>query len=204
VIVRRLAPLILCGLLLSGCAGRTSRIGAVPDQPSWSAIYKGRFTSQDGETLRFKAWIWAGTPDRLHVEVFGPMGGTRLTVDGGGGRLAVASVQDKVAFVGEAGSLALSPVFGVSMTLAGRVSALTGGGRPDGLTIWRRDADAGGGLPLRLHVGSDSGLLELTRMRVRPVPASAAHRLGNGEPPPGIPVRPLAELWESGDEVLLQ
>lgn len=199
-----LVPLILGGLLLSGCAGRTAHTDAVPEPPFWSAIYKGRFTSPDGEKVRFRAWIWAEPPDRLHVELFGPMGGTRLAVDGGGGRLAVALVQDKVAFAGEAGGRELSPLFGVSMTLTEMVSALTGGGRPAGLTVWRRDADAGGGLPLRLQVGSDRGLLELTRMQVRPVPASASHSLGTGEPPASLPVRPLAELWESEDEVLLR
>ena len=199
-----LAPLALLGLLFTGCAGRDLRTGTVPEPDSWSAIYKGRFTSPEGETSRFRSWVWAAAPDRLHIEVFGPMGGTRLSVDGGGGLLAVSLVQDKVAFVGEAAGLELSPVFGVPMTLEQTVSALTGGGRPPGLTVWRRDATTGDRLPLRLQVGTGGALLELTRLEVRTVPPGRSALLGTGTPPDGIEVRPLADLLEGGGEGLLQ
>ena len=201
--LRLALPVLLC-LLAAGCAGRELRTDLIPEATSWSALYKGRFTSPDGETSRFRSWIWAAPPDRLHVEVFGPMGGTRLAVDGGGGLLAVSLVQDKVAFVGEAAGLELSPVFGVSMTLEETVSALTGGGRPERLSVWRRDAATGDRLPLRLQVGTGGALLELTRIEIRTIPPGRSAGLGTGTPPDGIAVRPLADLLDAGGGGLLQ
>jgi hypothetical protein len=132
------------------------------------------------------------------------MGGTRLTVDGGEGRLAVFLVQDRIVFSGETGDLELDPVFGLSLTLEETVSALTGNGKPEGVSVWRRDADTGGGLPLRLHIGSDAGHLELTRIQIRPLNDQAMSGLGTGQPPVDVPVRPLSDLWESDREVLLR
>ena len=201
--LRLAVPALLC-LLLVACAGRGAGTGAIPEGHSWSALYQGRFTIADGETTRFRAWVWAVPPDRLHVEVFGPMGGTRLAVDGGYGQLAVSLVQDKIAFAGEAAGLELSPVLGVSMTLEETVSALTGGTRPPGLTVWRRDATASDRLPIRLQVGSGDALLELTRLKVRTLSPERTADIGTGRPPDGLEVRPLADLLESGGEGLLQ
>ena len=132
------------------------------------------------------------------------MGGTRLAVDGGQGMLAVSLVQDKVAYAGEVAGLPLSAVFGVSMTLEQTVSALTGAGRPPGLTVWRRDAGEGDRLPLRLHVGSGDSLLELTRLAVRNLPTERTAALGTGQPPDGMSVRPLSELLDAGGAGLLR
>jgi hypothetical protein len=65
-----------------------------------SATYKGRYTSGEGEHERFRAWVWAVPPDRLHVEIYGPMGGTRLVLDGGDGNLVVLVPRDRIAFAG--------------------------------------------------------------------------------------------------------
>lgn len=201
--IRLAFPALLC-LLLAGCAGRGASPETVPEGSTWSALYQGRFTSAAGDTSRFRAWIWAAPPDRLHVEVFGPMGGTRLAVDGGAGRLAVTLVQDKIAFAGEVAGLELSPVLGVPMTLEETVGALTGGGRPPGLEVWRRDATATDRLPLRLQVGSGDALLELTRLKVRTLTPERTAGLGTGSAPDGLEIRPLADLLEGGGQGLLQ
>ena len=203
VALRLAFPVLLC-LLHAGCAGRDSQIVSLPQADSWSAIYQGRFTSPEGETTRFRAWIWAAPPDRLHVEVFGPMGGTRLALDGGGDLLAISLVQDKVTFAGNAAGFELSPVLGVSMTLEETVSGLTGGGRPAGLTVWRRDDDGNGRLPLRLQVGSGDALLELTRLEIRTLPTDRTSGLGRGTPPDGLEVRPLSDLLADTGGGLLQ
>jgi outer membrane biogenesis lipoprotein LolB len=198
IVLARLVSLALLLVLftgLEGCATRPSPEtvhGAQKEKVS--ATYKGRYRSENGDHGRFRAWVWAVPPDRLHVEIYGPMGGTRLVLDGGGGNLVALLPRDRIAYAGESGERDLSPLVGVRLTLPELVAAITGAVRPAGLEIWIREPPDSAGLPARLEVGVDGTVLELVMQRLRPLPAGAEDQLGRGVVPPNWEVRPLAEL----------
>gem|GEM_PF-3045302 len=176
---------ILCAAL-GGCARRLHADRTYElSGPTDSAVYKGRYVAADGESGRFKAWVWAALPDRLHVEVYGPMGGTRMVMDGGGGKLLVVDLRKKAAHAGNAAERELTPVLGVGLTLGELVRGLTGREAPAGLDHWLRDPPSGSGLPLRLEAGLDGSRLELFMLHRHALPAGAEERLGTGRPPDG-------------------
>jgi len=180
---------------LEGCAFRDSPEN-LPQAglETVSATYKGRYTSGDGDHERFRAWVWAVPPDRLHVEIYGPMGGTRLVLDGGDGNLVVLVPRDRIAYVGESGGRDLSPLVGVRLSLPELVAAITGTAQPPGLDLWERDPPDGAGLPGRLKVGVDGTVLELVMQRLRPLSPDAENRLGHGRAPDDWKIQPLSEL----------
>jgi hypothetical protein len=194
----RLVSLALLLVLFAGLEGCALR-GLPENVPeagkdTVSATYKGRYRSGNGDHGRFRAWVWAVPPGRLHVEIYGPMGGTRLVLDGGGGNLVALVPRDRIAYAGESGERDLSPLVGVRLSLPELVAAITGTVRPPGLELWKREPPDSAGLPARLEVGVDGTVLELVMQRLRPLPAGAGDQLGHGEVPENWEVRPLAEL----------
>ena len=82
------------------CGGSSVAVGSGEAGPV--GLYRARLEHPDGSSDRFKLLLHAALPDRLHGEVLAPVGGTVLIFDGGGGRMAVTFVRDRVSFVGPA------------------------------------------------------------------------------------------------------
>jgi hypothetical protein len=173
-------------LLLCACAGRQS---AVPDDGRAQArvgLYRAKLEQEGRPAESFKLLLWAGGPDRLHGEVIGPMGRTALVFDGGGGRIAVTFVRDRVSYVGKADGRAMEKLIGIPINLEELVHGLlTGEIEDETLTISRApDVE---GLPERLLVEEAERSLRLELKRFKPLKGPEA-ALGRGEPPPGMDV----------------
>jgi hypothetical protein len=193
---------IVLGLVLAALAGCAPRrpIDAVPDEAPTFGVYAATHRSSEGRRS-FRVLLHAELPDRIHAEVIGPVGGPRLIVDGGSGRLAVTFVAERTAYVGAARPQDLEAVFGVRITLADLVSGLLTGRASDGPYSFRRSASPDG-LPASIEVASaDGDRLELRLKRLRPMVAGQS--LASGTPPPGIERRPLAELAGADGVALL-
>jgi len=178
--------------LVAGCRGRRPP-QTVPQGEEPVGIYRADLVEGDGEHRRFRLWIYAALPDRLHGEVVSPVGTTELIVDAGGGRMAVSFVRERVAYVGPADPAVLEALLGFRVGLGELVrSLLEGGQAPPGLSLERSDS-AGAGLPQRLSLRS--GARELTlELKRRQALAGPADGLGRGNAPEGMEERPLAEL----------
>lgn len=176
-------------LLASGCAARRPAQAA----PSTTfGIYRGRYTAPDGTDIRFRAWIFAALPDRIHAEVVGPAGGAHWIVDGGSGRLAVTSIADAACYTGGATPDAVAAALGVKVSLRDLVAAFlgaSGAGAGPGLV---REPDRPG-LPARFTLTSEGRVLALEKQSERTRDGGAA-ALGSGAVPPGVEVRPLEDL----------
>jgi hypothetical protein len=162
-----------------------------------AGLYRGRVAETEGRTRRFQMLLFAALPDRLHAELLSPLGGTELVVDGGGGRLAVAVVGERVVFTGSAGARALEPIVGGPLSLADLVRALVTADPavPSGCKV-RREAAAAWGLPRTFEItcGGRELLIELRRSRALREPAAG---LGTGVVAGDFEVRDLDELrWE--------
>jgi hypothetical protein len=190
------AAAALALLLAGACAAR--RAGTEAEGASFG-IYRGRYTAPGGTDVRFKAWIFAAPPDRLHAELLGPAGGAHWIVDGGNGRLAVTSVDEGTCYAGAATPEAVEAALGVHASLAGLVAAFLGTPADSTLPGAVR-APAGPGLPERFEVASEGRVLALAKQSERQRP-SGSGSIGTGEAPAGVGVRPLAELssgpWRS-------
>jgi hypothetical protein len=187
----RASAFVLALVALSGCAGR--RVPALADASAPSfGVYEATHRSAGGRRS-FRVLLHAALPDRIHAEVVGPIGGPRLVVDGGDGRLAVTLVGERTSYVGPARPEALEAVLGVRIALDDLVAGLVTSRAPEGPYEFERSASPPG-LPARVAVTSASGeRLELRLKRLRPV-ASDATGLATGTPPPGTERRPLTEL----------
>jgi len=158
-------------------------------------VYAASYAAPEGKPRAFRVLLHAELPDRIHAEVLGPIGGPRLIVDGGGGRLAVTFVGEGTSYVGEATAEALDAVLGVRIALDELVSGLLTGEIPPGAPYRLLRSPAGdGGLPGTVEVISPSGgRLEL-RLKKRRAVATVEPGLASGTPPPRTRHRPLIEL----------
>lgn len=193
---RRLAVAALVALavvpLLSGCPRRRPP-QTVPAGDGDVALYRASSVDADGRARRFRLWLWAERPDRLHAEVLTPVGGTALVVDAGGGRLSVADVAERAAFVGAADGDGLARLLGVEVTVTSLVGALLDGREPGGGVLLERAPAGAGVLPERLALRHDGRSLEL-ELRRRVALAPDADVPGSGEPPAGFELAPLEGL----------
>ena len=64
-------------------------------------LYAARAKGGAG-SARFRAWVHARPPDRLHLEVIAPVGGTVFVLDAGNGSVAAAWMEDRFAIEGRA------------------------------------------------------------------------------------------------------
>ena len=159
--------------------------------------YSGRIDTAEGRTRRFRLLLFAELPDRFHGEVLPPVGGPRLIVDGGGGRLAVTFVRDGESFVGSPSREVLEQVLGVPVDLEQLVRALLRGeGVGEDLRV-DRTGPPEPGLPERLVLAGGNATLALELKRLRPLAVDRAP-LGTGQPPAGTRVRPIEELSDAG------
>lgn len=184
--------LCLLGLALAGCAGRRVAEGPVDSRDSL-ALYKARVDQGARTGRRFRMLVFGATPDRLHVEIFPPIGGAELIVDAGPGRLAVTLVDERRAYVGRPSAAAVERMLGLPLELETLLRVLLQGGTlPEPWRVAREPA-LGAGFPARLEIGHGERRLELELKRVQPLRVDAS-TLGTGRPPPGMEVRPLDEL----------
>jgi hypothetical protein len=157
------------------------------------ALYRGQVRTTEGRDRSFRILLHAERPDRLHAELLTPIGTTQLIVDGGGGRLSIAWVRRGVAYVGRASPEAVEAILGVALGLDELVGVLLSGAPvPAGHAV-ERSPDPVGTLPARLVLRAPDTVVTLELKRSQPL-AGEAGKLGRGEPPAGMEVRPIEEL----------
>lgn len=197
---RKVASALLACLALScACAPRRPH-EPVPGAPASFGVYDAKLVAEDGSARRFRLLLYAALPDRVHAEVLPPVGGPRLVLDGGAGRLAVALVEERLAYVGDAEAGSLERVLGVRVTLASFVSALLlGHPAQAGEVSMRREPESGSGLPSSFELRRGSSALSLLRKKDGRRVLALGAAVGSGTPPAGFRVLPLTELsLESG------
>lgn len=169
--------LLVSTVALAGCAGGSRfRPRAAPDEVVFG-VYRGQVTPPEGRRIPFRAWVWAGAPDRLHVEILPPVGGPAWIVDAGGGLLAVTDVASATCWIGTETPGSMERWLGVATDVPGLVSSLL---------------DDGDALPATVElVGDRLGRLRMERTGFRVAPRGS---LGTATPPPGVDTRPLAEI----------
>jgi len=189
-----LASAALVMLLVSACAGRREPSARPVGGGASAGLYKVRLAGGPGERARrFRLLLYAELPDRLHGEVVSPLGRTELIADGGGGRIYVQFVRDRVAFAGVADAEVIHDLLGIRLSLEELVRGLLMGELAGAEIELRREPAAGGALPERLEIQAPprSVVMQLKRRQALAVDPRS---LGTGEPPPGIEVRPLERL----------
>jgi hypothetical protein len=167
-------------------------------------LYRARLAEADGRSEKFRLLLFAAPPDRIHGEVLTPVGGTVLIFDGGGGRIAITLVRDRVAFAGPAGPDVIEKLIGVPVRLEDLVDGLLTGAPPSASFELLREAEVGEALPERFEISSGGRSLELQRRRLRVLDRPEGG-LGTGEPPPGLELLPLERFeplreWEQPSE----
>jgi hypothetical protein len=193
--MRTLSPslLLLTLGLVAGCATRAPVLKGVPAFELPVAVYRAKLHDPVDGGRRFRLWLYASLPDRLHGEILSPVGTTEVIVDAGAGRMAVAFVRDRVAFVGGADPDVLEGLLGVRVGLEELVRALLIAGEgPRGYRV-ERAPGAAGGLPERIRFESDGRVLELELKRRQALPDKAPE-LGLGVAPAGMTEHPLEQL----------
>ncbi len=192
-------PSIVLGvcLILWGCGGHRSDVNLVGAEPM--GVYRGRIEREGERSRRFRLLLFAALPDRLHGEIVSPVGSTEMILDGGGGRLAVTLVREKIAFIGEADSTAMNRVLGVRLGVAELVRGiLTDEPLGDSEVSVRRVESDSPPLPALVEIESGPSRLSLELKRVRPVRFRST-AIGTGRPPEGIEdLRSLEELELEG------
>lgn len=189
--VRLLAVLLIAVSLSPACRGRRVRGPEALDATRSVGLYKARYLEEGERSRRFRLLLFAAAPDRLHGEVISPVGTTELIVDAGDGRIAVTPVDERVSFVGPAEAAVFEVLFGIPVELSDLVAAILEGRDPGGGVTMTREPSAPG-LPSRLEIAHAGRVLSLELRREQPLAADA--RLGRGESPAGMEIRPLDEL----------
>ncbi len=194
--VRALTAVGAC-LILWGCGGSRTDVNLVGAE--LMGVYRGRI-ERDGERSRkFRLLLFSALPDRLHAEIVSPVGSTEMILDGGGGRLAVTLVREKISFVGEADSTAMNRVLGVRLGVAELVRGILTDEPPkrSDVSLHRIESDSPP-LPRTVEIESGASRLFLELKRVRAVKFRSSG-IGTGNPPEGIEdLRPLDELELEG------
>jgi hypothetical protein len=193
--VRRAATLLVIVAVAVGAASSCAARRRLPGKQAsqLAGLYQARIEPAQGPVRSFRVLLFAGPPDRLHGELISPIGTTQLVVDGGGGRLAVALVRKRVAYVGPSNPAVIERIVGLALGLDELVDMLlVGRPVPPGYEV-ERSGEPPGVLPSRLELRSGDSRLTLVRRRTLALPADDAD-LGRGEPPAGLELRPLEEL----------
>jgi hypothetical protein len=192
-------------LLSLSCAGRSGQIsGSHIPRDERFGVYRATAVDSTGEPRRFRLWLFAAPPDRIHAEVVHPVTGPRLVVDGGGDRLAVTVVDEKIAYVGQTETGPSLESLGIAVSLEDLVAMVLEGRAPDGEGPWfRREPPTGEGLPRTFEIEASEGTLHLELQKYRALKGGGSGSIGTGQPASGVEVRPLDELGEREDAGLL-
>jgi hypothetical protein len=196
-VTRRLVALLLVGV--AACAGRGASHGVPAGDGPLVGSYKAEL-SGGARSRHARVLLWSASPDRLHLEILGPVGDVRFSLDAGAGKACLVDARAGTAYVGDAGPAALEAIVGVRVSIEQAVAALAGGPAPEGIRMEREDGDAAG-LPRRLALAAEGRQVILTLSGLQR--GAASRPLGTGEAPPGSAVEPL-DRWPyqavAGDE----
>lgn len=183
----RAIAIALAAAAACGCASRGVGPSLRPDAPEAAGLYKALAT--DGaERARFRVWVHARPPDRLHLEVIAPVGGTVFVLDAGGGAVAASWTEDRVAIAGASDLPSMERLLGIPLDAAGWVRTVLEGESGGAIEVEREGAP--GGLPRRLVLRRAGVEVRLDREDVR----GMRGEVGNGRPPQGFEVRPLEAM----------
>ena len=189
--VAALCAIALAGLSVACTARRQPAERAETGQPY--GIYRATYGAPDEKPHSFRVLLYAALPDRLHAEVLPPVGGPRLVLDGGGGRLAVTLPGRDESWAGAASGEHVGRVLGFPLELHELVGAVLQGTSLGGDVAMTRVPAAGGDLPRTFELRFEGRWLRLDLERRRRARGAAAD-MGTGTPPPGTEVHPLHEL----------
>jgi hypothetical protein len=187
----------ISGLLAAACLLSCAGGGKIPTSDLGAEIVTGVYRvvlqGEETESRKFRLLLFAAQPDRLHAEVLSAVGSTELILDGGGGRISVALIRDRIAYVGDDDPETMEKVLGVSLSLEELVRILLTGEDGGGRFEMERIPERGVGLPQRLKISSGGKSAEFQLKRMRPM-RTRSDLLGTGAPPERMKVLPLDEL----------
>jgi hypothetical protein len=184
---------LLVTICLLSCAGGVRLPAEDIRAGKVTAVYRVLLGGGDSEPQKFRLLLFASNPDRLHAEALSAVGSTELIVDGGGGRISIAVMRERVAYVGEAGPETMKQLLGVALSLEELVRILlTGEYDGEGFEM-ERIPERGGGLPQFLEIRAEGRSARFKLKRLRPMPAKP-ELLGTGTPPGRMKTLPLDEL----------
>jgi hypothetical protein len=186
----------LLGLATVACATSQHEAGVPAGAGPLVGVYRAAIDDRTGAARRLKLSLWAERPDRLHVEILGPVGGVTLILDAGGGNTCVVDTGAATAYVGTDGPDAIEALIGVRVSVAEVVAALLDGAPPRGLAV-TRDGAVDGSLPAKIRIVDGARSIELARIRFERG-TTDPRSLGTGTPPGSIPVHPLEDLGRAG------
>jgi len=187
------ATLLLAAACLLSCAGS----GKIPASDlragNVTGLYRVLLQADGAESRKFRLLLFAAEPDRLHAEALSAVGSTELIVDGGGGRISISIVRERISYVGDADPEAMEKILGIALSLEQLVRALLTGEQSVGSFEMERNPKHGSGLPSWLKISSEGRSAEFKLKRLRPM-RGRAELLGTGAAPERMKVLPLEEL----------
>lgn len=178
---------MLAAAAFCGCGPRLEGPTLRPDAPEAVGLYAARAKGGAG-SARFRAWVHARPPDRLHLEVIAPVGGTVFVLDAGNGSVAAAWMEDRFAIEGSSDRASMERLLGIPLDAAGWVTTILDGSTGGAVEVDREGAP--GALPRRLVLRRDALEVQLKLEDVRGIRGE----VGNGRPPPGFEVLPLSSM----------
>ena len=182
----------LLGLATIACATLHRDDGVPAGAGPLVGVYRAAIDDGHRTARGARLSVWAERPDRLHAELFGPVGGVTFILDAGGGNVCVVDTAAATAYAGEDGPGAIEALVGVRVSIADAVAALLEGASPRGLAV-TRVGRSDGALPEKLRIVDGARSLVLARIRYERGTADP-RALGTGVPPKQLPVRPIEEL----------
>jgi hypothetical protein len=187
------AIVLLASVCLLSCAGSGKIPAADLRAGNVTGVYRVHLQGDGAESRKFRLLLFAAEPDRLHAEALSAVGSTELIVDGGGGRISISIVRERLSYVGDADAAAMEKVIGIALTLEQLVRILLTGEESLESFEMERQPRRGGGLPSWLKISSEGRSAEFKLKRLRPMRARA-ELLGTGAAPERMKVLPLEEL----------
>lgn len=176
--------------LASGCAAK--REPAIsPAGAETIGVYRGQAWDDRGRRTRFRLLLHARLPDGIHAQWIPPVGGPAWILDAGEGRLSLAVIAEKRAYVGPASAAAVARLLGVSIAPPEFVRALLAGEAPGGALAVVRTPAAEPGLPLMFELRDGARGFRLDRTKLE---TAATRGLATGTPPAGFEVVPIEDL----------
>ncbi len=181
-------------------AGCTVRLPAEGTGPARFALYDGRYAAASGEQGRFRLLLVAMPPDRLRIEVFGPLGGTWLRLEGSSRGLLVVSPRERRAWIGAPEPELTARLLGVALPWESWAALALGGELPPTPRL-RREPERGSDLPRRVELTTVEGLRIELRQRGR-TRTSGTLAVGEAHPPAGYEVEPL-DAWRQAEPIFV-